>query len=181
MVSKRDWLDIGLRVLAREGAPALTVERLSGRLGVTKGSFYHHFKGMAGFKVDLLAHFEAECTTGYIEQAERGGGTARERFERLLELVLADEEDRPLLESAMRAWAMQDADVRATQERVDQERIGYLARLCAEVGPADEALPAARLLYFVLIGSGHVLPPVGPAELREIYALTTRLGNWGKG
>ncbi|RKT55871.1 TetR family transcriptional regulator [Saccharothrix australiensis] len=172
-------MDVGLRVLAEDGAPALTVERLSGRLGVTKGSFYHHFKGMGGFKQDLLAHFEAECTTGYIERAEQGGGTARDRVERLMRLVLADGEDRPPLEPAMRAWALQDADVRAAQERVDRERIAYLAGLWAAIGPAEDALPTARLLYLVLVGADHVLPPVGAADLREVYALALRLVDRG--
>ena len=45
MVTRREWLDAGLELLADEGAPAVTIERLTGKLGVTKGSYYHHFKG----------------------------------------------------------------------------------------------------------------------------------------
>jgi len=176
VVNRRDWLDVGLRVLAEEGAPALTVERLSGRLGVTKGSFYHHFKGMGGFKADLLAHFEAAGTTGYVERA---GGSARERLELLVDRARADEEDRPPVEPALRAWAMQDADVRAVQERVDRARIDHLARLWSELGPAEQALPMARLLYLVVVGADHVLPPLGPAALREVYQLA--LGPRGGG
>ncbi len=174
-MSKRDWLDVGLVVLAEDGAPALTIERLSGRLGVTKGSFYHHFKGMSGFKSDLLAHFEAVCATGYIDQVERGGGGAREKVERLIGMVL-DDDIRPTLEPAIRAWAMQDAEVRAVQERVDQVRISYVRTVWAEFGgPATEAAAMANLLYLVLVGAGHVLPPVGSDDLREVYALTMRL------
>ena len=68
--SKQAWLDEGLRTLADEGAPALRIDRLAGRLGLSKGSFYHHFDGMAGYKDALLAHFEREHTSRFIDAVE---------------------------------------------------------------------------------------------------------------
>ena len=70
MAGKRDWLDAGLVLLAEQGAPSVTIERLAERLGLSKGSFYHHFKGMGGYRTALLEHFEAERTTRFMEQAE---------------------------------------------------------------------------------------------------------------
>ncbi len=40
--TKRKWLEEGLSLLAESGA--LTIEKLTSRLGVTKGSFYHYFQ-----------------------------------------------------------------------------------------------------------------------------------------
>ncbi|MEV0081899.1 TetR/AcrR family transcriptional regulator [Saccharopolyspora sp. NPDC050642] len=45
MSGKQDWLDAGLEILADQGVPALTIDRLATKLGLTKGSFYHHFGG----------------------------------------------------------------------------------------------------------------------------------------
>ncbi len=46
-----DWAQAALQLIAEAGLGALTVEALAARLGVTKGSFYWHFKGRS----DLLA------------------------------------------------------------------------------------------------------------------------------
>ncbi|WP_433225354.1 TetR/AcrR family transcriptional regulator [Microtetraspora malaysiensis] len=176
MARRQDWLEAGLTVLSEKGAPALTIERLCGRLDLTKGSFYHHFTGMAGFKTVLLAHFAAEYTTRYIDQVERSGGSPLARLERLLTLVLAEEDERSRVEIALRAWAAQDGEVRATQERVDALRLDYLRSLWREAGGAEaDAVPMARLLYLVLIGAGQVVPPVAAGDLREVYELTMRL------
>lgn len=39
------WLAAALDVLAEEGQAKLRIDKLAGDLGVTKGSFYHHFDG----------------------------------------------------------------------------------------------------------------------------------------
>ncbi|WP_043625971.1 TetR/AcrR family transcriptional regulator [Nonomuraea candida] len=176
MASKRDWLETGLRVLTEDGARALTIERLCGELDLTKGSFYHHFKGMTGFKKDLLAHFEAEHTARFISAVEGTGEPARARLDRLVDLVLDDERGSEGLEGAVRAWAQQDAGVRAVQERVDRTRIDYLRVLWRDLGgPEPDVTPMAHLLYLVLIGAQQVIPPVPAPELRDIYHLALRL------
>ncbi|WP_049577550.1 TetR/AcrR family transcriptional regulator [Nonomuraea sp. SBT364] len=176
MASKRDWLRTGLRVLTQDGARALTIERLCGELDLTKGSFYHHFKGMAGFKTDLLAHFESEHTARFISATEKSGEPAPARLRRLLDLVLDDEDGSEGLDSAVRAWALQDAEVRAVQERVDRTRIDYLRVLWRGLGgPESDVGPMAHLLYLVLIGAQQVIPAVPAAGLREIYQRALRL------
>jgi AcrR family transcriptional regulator len=172
MASKRDWLDAGLAILAEAGAPALTVEELCARLGLTKGSFYHHFRGMGGYKGDLLAHFETHDTTRYIDAAEQAGG---DRLARLMDLVLEDTDAHAGLEPAVRAWASQDAEVRAVQARVDRARTDYLRELWLATGGAErDATAMARLLYLVLVGAEQVVPPISDGALREVYELALR-------
>jgi AcrR family transcriptional regulator len=176
MASRRDWLEAGLAVLGEDGAPALTIERLTGRLGVTKGSFYHHFKGMAGYRADLLVHYESEHTRRHIAEAERAGASARARLHRLMDLTLAERPGTDALEIAVRAWALQDPEVRRVQERVDRLRIDHLRSLVAELADDDTgALPLARLLYLLLVGSQQLVPPLPASELRDVYALALRL------
>ncbi|MBA9007078.1 TetR/AcrR family transcriptional regulator [Thermomonospora cellulosilytica] len=176
MASKTDWLDAGLEILAAEGAPALTIERLTGRLGLSKGSFYHHFGGMGGFRTALLRHFEDKGTTRFIEEAERDpAAPPLVRLRRLLDLVVGDETG-PELEIAVRAWALQDPEVRRVQERIDATRMAYLRSLWRQYGgDAREADRIARLLYLITIGAEQIVPTLAPAELREVYELTIRL------
>jgi AcrR family transcriptional regulator len=160
MAGKRDWLDAGLALLAEQGAPSVTIERLTERLGLSKGSFYHHFKGMGGYRTALLEHFEAERTTRFMEQAEQARG---DRLRTLLALVLAPGPG-PELEIAVRAWALQDAEAREVQARIDRTRADYLTEVCgdAELGQA---------LYLVVVGAGQVVPPLSGRRLKSALEL----------
>lgn len=170
MASKRDWLDAGLAILAEHGAPALTIERLTAELTMSKGSFYHHFQGMSGFKAALLTHFEAVLTTRYIDAVEQQASDPPvAKLQLLVDLVLSEYKG-PGLEIAMRAWALQDPEVREVQQRVDRTRIDYLRSLWqALTGDSEEAAQMGHLLYVVLIGAGHVIPAIPPEELRHLY------------
>ncbi|MET9313998.1 TetR/AcrR family transcriptional regulator [Kribbella sp. NPDC003505] len=175
MLSRTEWLDAGLELLAGEGAPAVTIERLTRALGVTKGSYYHHFKGAAGYKAALLEYFEARYTTRLIDTVEGAGdNTADVKLQHLLRLVLADP-DSAGLEIAVRAWALQDPDVRAAQERVDSARTAYLKKLCRGLKTEVDPDRFAQLLYLILIGAEQVLPPIHKPDVREIYDLVLRL------
>lgn len=178
MVTRTSWLEQGLEVLATDGVRALTIERLGAALGLSKGSFYHHFPGMPAFRTALLLHYESAYTTRYIEAVDSvDDAPADARLRHLLDLVLA--EDRATSpEVAVRSWALQDAEARATVERVDQARIDYLRGLWhAITGDETEATDMATLLYVVLIGSEQLLPPVETTQLRRLYARLFRLGS----
>ncbi|GGS83154.1 TetR/AcrR family transcriptional regulator [Nonomuraea spiralis] len=176
MAGKRDWLETGLGLLTTDGARGLTIERLCGELNLTKGSFYHHFKGMTGFKRDLLEHFEAEHTTRFIAAADNSGGHPQNRLNLLLDLVLDDNGGSQDLEIAMRSWALQDPDVRAVQERVDRTRVEYLRTLWRDLGGREsDVTPMAKLLYLILVGAQQIIPPVPAGELRDIYLRALRL------
>ena len=175
MVTRTEWLDAGLDLLADEGARAVTIERLTGKLGVTKGSYYHHFKSAAGYRTALLEYFEAQFTTRLIDAVEREpDAEPAAKLQHLLSLVLSDP-DNAALEIAVRAWALQDPEVRAAQERVDRARTAYLKELCRGLKVDVDPDRFAQLLYLILIGAEQVLPPIAKGELREIYDLTLRL------
>ncbi|WP_410567886.1 TetR/AcrR family transcriptional regulator [Amycolatopsis sp. cmx-4-61] len=160
MASNRDWLEAGLVLLAEQGAPSVTIERLADRLGLSKGSFYHHFKGMSGYRTALLEHFEAERTTRFVELAEQAQG---DRLRALMDLVLAPGPG-PELEIAVRAWALQDAEARTVQERIDRTRTDYLTELCGDAG-------LGQALYLVVVGAGQVVPPLSGRRLRSALEL----------
>ncbi|MBB5077455.1 TetR/AcrR family transcriptional regulator [Nonomuraea endophytica] len=170
MANRQDWLDAGLVILAEHGAPGLTIERLMARVGLTKGSFYHHFKGMPGFRTALLEHYEATMTTRYIETAVAGDPAPEEKIKRLLELVVKESASDP--EVAIRAWAMQDQDVAAMLRRVDHTRIEFLRTVWQErSGDPAASEVMGKLLYLILVGANHMLPPIGGQELRALYAV----------
>ncbi|MBF6396684.1 TetR/AcrR family transcriptional regulator [Nocardia cyriacigeorgica] len=172
MAGSTEWLDEGMRVLAEYGSTGLRIERLATRLGVTKGSFYHHFAGMPQYRSDLLAHIERQLTTRYIDSVEQAGATdPHRRLAHLMDLVLAHDET--AVEVAVRAWASQDRRAADTQRRTDTIRVDYLRRTLAELGhDGARALEIARTLYLILIGAEHIVPPLSAPEIRRLWERT---------
>jgi AcrR family transcriptional regulator len=123
--TKRKWLEEGLTVLAESGAGALTIEMLTSRLGVTKGSFYHHFQHFQDYKQHLLSFDENERTLQVIESAEQHE-VPLDRLELILQATLHQSGQ---LEVSLRAWALQDWFVQSYQQRIDQCQLAYLTNL----------------------------------------------------
>jgi AcrR family transcriptional regulator len=166
MAGVDDWLTAGLGLIRGGDPRRLTIDGLARELGLTKGSFYHHFTGMADYRRRLLGHYRDLYTTRYIDAVE-DGTTADpiDRLHRLIDLVTSGKDNE--LGVAVRAWAMQDADARAVQEQIDAARLDYLRGLFGEQF-GDRADTLAHVLYLVVIGSEHLLPPLDPRRLRAI-------------
>lgn len=165
--SKNDWYWACSRTLVRLGPRKLTIHALCQDLGKTKGSFYHHFKGMDDFVSEFLVFFEHEGTLQIIEAVERKVGSPA----KLRKLVELSTEHPPELERGIRAWAHHDPRVRAVFERVDQQRIAYLAELWRPlVDKLSTATTRARTMYAILIGGEHILPALSRVQQRAAFA-----------
>jgi AcrR family transcriptional regulator len=175
---KLKWLEEGFSLLAEEGAGSLTIDSLKSRLGVTKGSFYHHFQNWHNYKEKLLSLFENERTLKTIEIAEQQL-TPITKFELIMQTSLERSYE---LEVAIRAWAFQDPFVASYQQRIDEKRLKYLEEilwlLCHN---HERARNMARLFYSIHVGSQHLLPPVQGKDLEVLYREIQKLFNFLKG
>lgn len=162
--SNARWLDEGLAVLAESGVHAVTIEALSERLGLSKGSFYHHFKGMAGYHAALLAHYEKRETQAFIDLVDAlPVEDGAEKLRALISAAVADEAS-VAVEPQVRIWASHDPVAEATMKRVDAKRVDYLQRQCRAIVDADRADDVGKMIYLVGIGSGHIVPPIPVAD-----------------
>jgi AcrR family transcriptional regulator len=167
--TQRDWLETAVHLLAETGFTGLTIDAMTRRLDVTKGSFYHHFGSYQGFKTRFLQFYEEAGTLAVIEQAEKAG-TSQEKLRRLFEIVVTFSESDVRQEVALRAWALQDDEARQVQQRVDERRTGYVQALLNQVLDDEaQALTAARLLYATLVGAEQMQPPVTGADLQKLF------------
>ena len=66
--SKTKLLDAALQVIRTRGYSATTVEDICNAAGVTKGSFFHHFKGKEDLAISA-ANYWSEMTSGLFESA----------------------------------------------------------------------------------------------------------------
>jgi len=170
MTPRERWLDEGLALLTTSGFVALTIEALCSRLRLSKGSFYHHFRGMAGYKSALLEHFERHGTQAFIDHVESvampdGAGKLR----RLVEAVAADDQHEDL-EAQVRIWASQEMVAREYLERIDGQRVEFLRRQCRAItGDTGLGDDVAQMIYLILIGGTHLVPTVPNADRARLW------------
>jgi AcrR family transcriptional regulator len=149
-LSVKDWLDQGLRTLAKSGFTALKAEPLAKAMGVSRGSFYWHFADIGAFHAAILAHWRDVAVEQIITDVE-SVSPDRNALPALLRRVFGDKP--PVLESAMRSWAAHDASARATVQAVDQRRLGYVENLLRASGlSAETARTRAQILYWAFLG-----------------------------
>ena len=66
--SKTKLLDAALQVIRTKGYAATTVDDICTQAGVTKGSFFHHFKSKDALALSATAHWDA-MTEGFFASA----------------------------------------------------------------------------------------------------------------
>ncbi len=161
-INKISWFNEGLQVLEICGPGKITIDGLCTRLGVTKGSFYHHFENMESYIAALMEYWLETHTLKIIEQSEAAGGTADKR--KALNRTAAGLSYKA--EQSIRAWGYFDAAVRRAVEKSDEIRLHYLINLYREAGmKAENAKDAAMLEYATLIGIQQLFPNLGGTEM----------------
>jgi AcrR family transcriptional regulator len=61
-LTREVWIGAALNILATEAVDEVAVERLAEQLGVTKGSFYWHFRDRAKLITAALRHWALKRT-----------------------------------------------------------------------------------------------------------------------
>lgn len=166
------WLAAAWEALARGGVEAVRVEPLATHLGVTKGSFYWHFRDRAALLDALLEDWERHATQGVIDRVDASSAAPRARLSELLRVTTGAPEA-PDAEHAIRAWGAQDPAARARLARVDERRERYVEDLLVSAGiTRSKARHRARALYLTLIGEyarvAHGGAPTSPATWAEL-------------
>lgn len=159
------YLESALDVLAVAGSEGLTISELCSRLGVTKGSFYHHFSGMPEFVTALLEFWEEQRSRRLIE-ASAAVPDPEARFKLLSDIAVGLPHE---AEAALRAWGRSNIEVRAVVERVDEARERHLAESLVLFGlPLEKAELRARIAVAILVGTQQRENPVDVERLRAM-------------
>jgi AcrR family transcriptional regulator len=145
LLSRIDWILTGQDLLRQGGISAVKLAALTERLGVTTGSFYHHFSGFREFLDALADHYgseNAEAVSGLLSDV----GDAAERL-RLLR-ALAEDWNIGKLDLAMRVWATTDPRAAAAVARLDDRFIEALRASFSELGFSHEQARIRALTAF---------------------------------
>ena len=137
-LSRQDWLENALEVLSMKGQAGLRIQSLSAALGVSRGSFYWHFKDRDDFIHALLDYWYEEYTAGAPAAVGRDSGSAEERLTRLMRLVYDQNLTRHDL--TIRSLATLNSQFARTVRKADRFRLNFIESLFIEMGFAENEL-----------------------------------------
>lgn len=145
--SRRDWLEAGQGLLIEGGFDAVKLQALTGRLGVSTGSFYHHFPSFDGYLTALAEFYGAEQARLPLDEARARVGDDPAALLREATHIFGDRSMRQL-NVAMRAWAQNDERALAAIRRYDEILMAELDALFHALG-FDELAAKARTLVMM--------------------------------
>ncbi|TCJ96792.1 TetR/AcrR family transcriptional regulator [Nocardia alba] len=172
VVTKEQYFDTAVVVLAEFGFKGLNIGVLCRRLGVTSGSFYHHFGSWQGFVDTLLEHWENRQMVE-LRALDVGHGDADADVRAMSVLASGLEHG---AEAALRAWAANDESVHVTVKRVDESRRRTVHRVVD--GVVDDAETATVVTEFgmaMIIGYQQLAAAGESTELDHLLAEYARL------
>lgn len=165
-----DWAARALEAMSEGGLGAVAVEPIARDLGVTKGSFYHHFNNRDELVAAALERWERLGMKAI--QREAGDQSPRQRLESLFVTAFDISGPRGLLMTHLCAAADHPL-VGPVLARVTEQRLAAIAGLFTSLGmDADTARRRAMVSYTAYLGMYQVRAAApdavpGPDDLRR--------------
>ncbi|GAB2888709.1 hypothetical protein GCM10027046_16440 [Uliginosibacterium flavum] len=148
-LDRATWIEFATGVLAEDGVDGLRVEVLARKLGVTKGSFYWHFKDRQALLSATVTTWRDARVQEVEQQVAIPAHEAHAQIRRILDQYATQpNQQRMRTELALRDWARRDLLVAAAVEAVDQARLQNAVRLFSLAGYVDEEAHTRALLMF---------------------------------
>ncbi len=155
------WTGAATEVLVDQGIDHVRIDVLASRLGVTRGSFYWHFRDREALLRSVLQAWRDFATVQLTERLERAHADPREQLRDVLSLPFRGRAAARAarIELAIRAWARRDAMARHAVDEADAARMAHIAQLFSALGFAVlEARSRAALVYGFIVAES--LAPV---------------------
>lgn len=173
-LSRDEWLIRALDILAEKHNALLNIDTLVKRMGVTKGSFYWHFKDRDDFLMQLLAYWVYEFNEQVPEALNKAVGDqdAKTRLRFLLTYLV--EHDCAKYDMLVRNWAAQDPKVSKVVMKIDKLRLATVHALFTEMGfsEVDARIRARIFVTFVSLRAGLF---VKTSKREQLAAIDTQI------
>ena len=176
-LTTEDWLTLALETLDKQGIHKVNVEHLARELGVTKGSFYWHFKNREALLTEMLDYWSVELTTDVIDRSSQDTHDAKESLFKLMSIITDENAGR--YETAIRAWATHDEMARTRLQKIDKQRLKYVTNLFHKMNfEKDDAGLRARLVLYYQVAEHAILLNDSKAKrnklLKQRFELLTK-------
>jgi AcrR family transcriptional regulator len=149
-LQSQDWIRAASVRFSQDGVEAVRIELLARDLGVSKGSFYWHFRDREDLLNSVLADWERE-ETAWLEEAASFQRSPAARWAKFVER--ATDPQRGRFEAALRGWARRDERVSSRVATIEKERAVYIKGVLREVGFTEDAADSwSELALLVYLG-----------------------------
>ena len=154
VMSSANWVAAAEVLLAERNSGDVDIDSLCRRLGVTKGSFYWHFRGRSELISAILEDWRTRLTLDVNRRALGIGGSVQDALSYLLSRIRRPRSNRnSAVEAKVRQWAKTDPVARAAVLEVDQMRLMFFEELFRKANFSEKEAPArAYLAYVVMMG-----------------------------
>ena len=179
-LTREDWIAGAWELLGDAGLDGVRVEPLAKRLGVTKGSFYWHFKDRQELLDALLDRWFAIWDDQMSPDID-DESTPAERIWALFESVIRRITRGQTV--SLRMLSHEDSEVARRIEERDAQRLSFLMQSLVEIGfPREEARVRGQLYQAIMTGeflrSGGLPVEDRLERAREYHLLlSTRVAN----
>ena len=151
--SAEDWIEAAEAMLIETGASEVKVDRISRRIRVTRGSFYHYFKDREDLLDCLLKRWEEKNLFISLDKQPTTPGEAKLAIITMSSRLQDERHFNPELDLAVRDWARNSTKAARAVRRVDKQRMADVTVLLETLGYENkEASMRARIYYFHQIG-----------------------------
>lgn len=155
-LTRDDWLDAAAGEVAAGGFSNLRVLTLSKRLGVTRGSFYWHFRDHEDLVISFLDRWRDRRFVE-LDYMRPKGENPEQELHQILQLLLTDAARnirRLQVELAVRDYARRNEHAARIVDEVDEARVEQNKLLFRNLGVTeDQVEDLATLMYMATVGS----------------------------
>jgi AcrR family transcriptional regulator len=123
--------------------------------GVTKGSFYWHFKNREDFVRSVARYWATSFTFAIIEKVNQQKLKGSKRLLALMKILTEQETAR--YDLAMRAWGTQEPEVAIILAEVDKRRLNYIRSMFEEMGFEGDELRMRTRAFVICQNSQYSL------------------------
>jgi AcrR family transcriptional regulator len=171
-LTETDWVEAATEILVRENVRGIRIDTLCQKLGVTKGSFYWHFKTRAELLAAMLKNWQRKMTLNVIQNISKANETGFERLRKLMALPRMPKSPAfAQVEMSIRDWGRRVDLPRNAVEEVDHIRFEYFAELFRIEGFSDEeARTRAYLAYCLMMGDSVLHKTLKPLDNEEFIS-----------
>ena len=149
-LTPESWIEAATAVLIDQGIDHVRIDSLAGRLAVTRGSFYWHFRDREDLLRRVLHAWAQRATALLTRRLQSVRDDPRQQLRDVISLPFRGRAATRAarIELAIRAWARRDEMARHAVDEADGSRIAYHTQIFEAVGfKGDEARMRAFVLY----------------------------------
>ncbi|MEX0303058.1 MAG: TetR/AcrR family transcriptional regulator [Leisingera sp.] len=148
-----DWLAAAYEVLTESGVEAVKVMPLAKRLGVSRTSFYWHFKDREELLEAMIRRWEEKNTGNLVARTEAYAESIAEALFNLFDCWIDPELFDARLDLAIRNWARNDAALQDRLDQADARREHAMIEMFLRFGyDRQDALVRCKAMIYTQIG-----------------------------